>query len=126
LYGGTRHRLRPATDQSRNERDDEQHDEYEEKDLRNFSRAGGYTAETEQCSDQGYNKKDEGITEHGGPRLKVDKGSGGLTACAGIEMFGFRLASRLFRRRGPILGFDDGRIATIGIFDPWWPRLRQQ
>jgi hypothetical protein len=50
--------LRPAPDKSRDQGDNEQHDEYEEKDLRNFTSAGGDAAKTEQCGDQGDDKKD--------------------------------------------------------------------
>jgi len=49
-----------------------------------------------------------------------------VAAWVGNSFIGISLACGLFRRWWPILGFHDGCLATIGIFDPWRSGLRQQ
>jgi len=63
------HHSGSAPNQARDQRDDEQNDEDEEQDLRDFGRARGDAAKSEQRGDESNNEKDECVTEHGGPRF---------------------------------------------------------
>src|SRR4051812_14093167 len=56
---------RAATQQSGDERHDEQHEEYEEQDLGDAGGASCDAAETKQRGDEGDDEEDCGVVEHG-------------------------------------------------------------
>jgi len=53
-----------SPDQARDEGNEEQHDENKEQDLRDPHGAGGDTPEAEDCSDDGDDKKHNGVMQH--------------------------------------------------------------
>jgi hypothetical protein len=68
------------------ERDDGADEENHEKDFRNACSAGGESAETEDCSNQSNDQKDDGIVKHVSTRL---------VTCADCDAITIRLPSAL-------------------------------
>src|SRR4029078_11784118 len=61
------------------------------KNLRNLGGAGGDATETEQGGNQGNDKEDKGIAEHGGPRFRLRKDQREWTPGWETALSGFRL-----------------------------------